>query len=78
MSMIYGAAGALLVLALLAIGAFAGWTARAKFYQAKAESPAEEELRRMQEEQEAFRLMQNYNADVAYGIAAELERSESA
>ena len=80
MSIIYGALGALFVIALFASGAFVGWKACRHFYRAKAESPAEAELRQLAEEQEAFRQMQNYNADVAYGIYAareELEGSEA-
>ena len=73
MSIIYGAAGALAVLVLLALGAAMGWCARGKLYRAKAEEPEEAELRRMQAEQDAFRQLQNYNADVAYGLAREEE-----
>nr|DAL14475.1 MAG TPA_asm: hypothetical protein [Caudoviricetes sp.] len=82
MEVIYGALGALTVVALLALGAFAGWKARGHFYGAKAERPAAEELKRMEAEQAAFQQMQNYNADVAYGIGGdarqELEGSETA
>lgn len=82
MEVIYGALGALIVVALLALGAFAGWKARGYFYGAKAESPAAEEVKRMEAEQAAFLQMQNYNADVAYGIGGdtrqELEGSETA
>lgn len=82
MEVIYGALGALCVVALLALGALAGWKARGHFYGAKAESPAAEEVKRMQAEQAAFLQMQNYNADVAYGIGGderqELEGSETA
>ena len=76
MSIIYGALGALFVIVLFAVGGLVGWLARAKFYRAKAESPEEAELRRMQEEQDAFRQVQNYNADVAYGIKDALEALE--
>lgn len=79
---IYGALGALFVIALFAAGAMTGWKARGRFYTAKAESPAAEEVRRMEAEQAAFLQMQNYNADVAYGIGGddkqELERGETA
>lgn len=82
MEVIYGALGALFVVALLALGAFAGWKARGHFYRAKAESPAAEEVKRMEAEQAAFHQLQNYNADVAYGIGGdarqELEGSETA
>jgi len=81
MSIVYGALGALFVLALFAGGFVTGWKVRAKFYRAKVESPAEAELKKIQEEQDAFRLLQNYNSDMAYGIHAvkdELEGSETA
>lgn len=81
MEVIYGALGALTVVALLVLGAFAGWKARGHFYGAKAERPAAEEVKRMEAEQAAFIQMQNYNADVAYGIGGtrqELEGSETA
>lgn len=79
MEMIYGALGALFVVALLALGVFVGWKARGHFYGAKAKDPTAEELKRIEAEQAAFHQLQNYNADVAYGIEAdarqELERS---
>ena len=81
MEVIYGALGALTVVALLVLGAFAGWKARGHFYGAKAERPAAEEVKRMEAEQAAFIQMQNYNADVAYDIGGtrqELEGSETA
>lgn len=69
-SMLYGALGTLV-----------GWKTRGRFYGATAEPPAAAELRRMREEQEAFHSLQNYNADIAYGVSAvehELERGEQA
>lgn len=81
MDMLYGALGALIVVGLLALGAFAGWKARGRFYGFTAEPPAAAEVRRMHEEQEAFRSLQNYSAEIAYGLRAteqELERSEQA
>ena len=82
MEVIYGALGALTVVALLALGAFAGWKARGHFYGPKVERPSAEELKRMEAEQAAFVQIQNYNADVAYGIGGdarqELEGSETA
>lgn len=79
MDMLYGALGALIVIGLLALGAFAGWKARGRFYGSTAEPPAAAELRRMHEEQEAFHSLQNYSAEIAYGISTaeqELERGE--
>lgn len=74
MEMIYGALGALFVVALLALGAFAGWKARGHFYVAKAERPAAEDVKRMEAAQAAFRQLQNYNADVAYGIGGDAKQ----
>lgn len=79
MDMLYGALGALIVVGLLALGALVGWKARGRFYGTTAEPPAAAEVRRMREEQEAFHSLQNYNADIAYGVSAaehELERGE--
>ena len=81
MSIVYGALGALFVLALYAAGVLTGWKAHARFYKSTAQSPAEEELKRLRAEQEAFRQMQHYSAETAYGIGStqdELEGSESA
>lgn len=71
MSILYGAFGAIAVLTLLALGFFAGWAAHGRFCRSRAERPEEAELRRLREEQDAFHRLQNYNADVAYGLAEE-------
>lgn len=73
MDMLYGAVGALLVVVLLAAGAWVGWTAHKKFYHVSPEKLADDELKKMQAAQDAFRQMQGYNADIAYGIGAEAE-----
>ena len=74
MDMLMGALGALFVMGLLALGFFAGWKAHKRFCRPAAKSATDEELRRMQAEQDAFRQMQNYNADTAYGITAGVKR----
>ena len=70
--MLLGAAGALIVLALLGGGFCLGWKAGewAKLRQGRiAEKEAGlEERRRLMEEQKAFRQMLNYNAETAYGM----------
>ena len=66
--MLMGALGALLVMGLLALGFFAGWKAKGRLYRPEAKPVPEKELHRMQAEQEAFLQMQNYNADMAYGV----------
>lgn len=70
MDLLYGALGALFVLALLLAGALLGWFLRGAAYRRTAEKPKAEELRRLAEEQAAFRQLQNYNAETAYGTSA--------
>ena len=75
---LYGVFGALFVLTLLSIGALIGWNLRARTWKPKAEAPDVSEIQRMQEEQDAFRQLQNYSADVAYGLAKnELEGGDA-
>lgn len=71
MDMLMGALGALFVMGLLALGFFTGWKARGRFYRPEAKPVSENELRRLQAEQTAFLQMQNYNADMAYGVKAD-------
>lgn len=73
MDMLYGALGALFVIVLLGLGAMLGWFAHAKVYRVSPEKLADDELKKMQATQDAFRQMQSYNADIAYGIGAEAE-----
>lgn len=72
MDMLTGALGALFVIGLLALGALAGWKARGRLYRPTAKPADEDELRRMQAEQEAFLRLQNYSAETAYGIAGSI------
>jgi len=75
--MIYGAIGAVAVLLLLAFGAFLGWALHVRVYRPRAERPDEEAIRREQERQDAFLQMQNYNADIAYGIGQDKNDMEA-
>ncbi len=68
MMILYGALGAVSVMTLFALGVFAGWKLHARFARRTAPDPEEKELRRIKAEQDAFRQLQNYNADIAYGI----------
>ena len=77
MYVLYGAAGMLLVLALVAGGFAAGWQAR-KAWQAHTRKAAdheatEEERRAILAQQKAFESMLNYNAETAYGMAGGME-----
>lgn len=68
MEFMIGALGAVLVLLLLGAGTLLGWKLRGRSRQT-APPPEEEELRRLRAEQEAFRQLTHYSADVAYGTA---------
>lgn len=76
MEFLLGAAGAAMLLGAFGAGAAAGWRVckELKTPPAKAEPPQAEVLKRMQEGQEAFRSLQNYSAERAYGML----RSEEA
>ena len=69
--LLYGAAGVLLVLALLATGALVGWKANnaVSRYSKKraAEELTEEQRRQFVAQQQAFEDMLHYNQDTAYG-----------
>lgn len=65
--------GALVVLALLTAGALIGWKAHKSFvrYTAPSAEPIDEqERKRLEAEQDAFRQLQNYSADTAYGMGS--------
>ena len=68
MELCLGAIGAAAAVALFFAGAALGWRARAALPHVSAKEPGEEELRRLREEQEAFRELQRYSAEVAYGV----------
>ena len=69
---IFGAVGALAVVALVAVGVFIGWKAndafRAHSNRVAAEEASEEERRQLIADQRAFECMLNYNQDTAYGM----------
>ena len=71
MELIYGAVGAVAVLLLVLGGGVAGWKLREfvsrQVARQHAEALSEEEVREQQEQQAAFRQMQSYNVDMAYG-----------
>ena len=71
MSFLYGVLGAVGVLALFFGGVVAGWQLKKyddrRIARNRADELSTEERRKLEQEQEAFRLMQNYNTDRAYG-----------
>ena len=64
-----------------AAGFVAGWTLRRRGGKPpeKAEAPemAEEERKRLRAEQEAFRQLQHYSAETAYGLDRERREDEA-
>ena len=68
MEFLYGFAGALAVFALLGLGFFVGWKAHKSSRVITAEELGEKERRRLIQEQEAFKLVQNYTVERAYGM----------
>lgn len=69
--MLYGAAGALVVLLLVLGGGLAGWKLRGRLMPKSgptAEDPGEAARRRVQEERRAFQQLQGYSAETAYGM----------
>ena len=75
-SLIYGAVGMLVVLGLLALGAFLGWkvTRMSDRYRRERvqEEMTQEQRRELAAQQQAFEEMLRYNQDTAYGLAAGL------
>lgn len=70
MAFLWGVLGAAAVAALLGLGFALGWHGRGAIPSSRRpEAPGEAEERRLAEEQEAFRLMQNYSTERAYGMA---------
>ena len=69
-----GFCGALAALGLLALGALAGWQGRRVLKEQRGVPPVrEKENRRLQQEQQAFRQLQNYSAQRAYGLVDDEE-----
>ena len=76
---VYGFLGALVALLLFSAGAVIGWAARRFYAKNRApsvESPGEQERRRLVEEQQAFRLLQNYSVERAYGQLNDFEHTD--
>jgi hypothetical protein len=66
-----GFVGALVLLSLMFSGAALGWFAHKTFMEHTAPTPeplSEKERKNLVEEQKAFRLMQNYSTEQAYGM----------
>lgn len=76
MAFLIGALGAVLAVGLFALGAFAGWKAHGRFSRARVDPAPEQELRELKAQQEAFRELQNYSAETAYGIRRDMEGAE--
>jgi len=78
--LVYGAAGMLAVLMLLAAGSVLGWWANDAFgrYSTRraAEEATEEQVRQLAAQQQAFESMLSYNQDTAYGLNAGLSAVE--
>ena len=70
MSAVWGFLGALAALAVFGGGVFTGWRLRGAAVRGRVEQPGESERRRLKEEQEAFRRVQNYTVEDAYGMNA--------
>ena len=71
MALAYGFAGAVIALSLFGAGVFAGWQVHAHTTRPAARRPGERERRRLREEQDAFRRLQNYTVEDAYGLSDE-------
>lgn len=69
MQFVIGAAGAFLFVGVLAAGLIIGWKAHAKYSVQKSnEKVTEDELREMKQKEEAFRAMNGYSVEDAYGM----------
>jgi hypothetical protein len=75
MSFLYSVLGTVAVLVLFFGGAFAGWKAKAFLDRRVARNQVKElglaERRELEQQNEAFQVMQNYNAERAYGLVTE-------
>ena len=74
MEFLIGAVGAVSVMLLFAAGIFVGWKLRAADEKRRVRKTAaeltEQQVREMKEQQEAFRQLQNYTPETAYGLTA--------
>ena len=71
MSFLFGALGMLAVLGLFFGGMLAGWKLHERQYRAKPGAPTDAEketLRQQIAQQKAWRDMQNYSVEAAYGL----------
>ena len=71
MSFIYGFLGALFLMLLLTAGVVVGWFGHRAFVRHSRPvlpDPGEKERQRLMEEQKAFRQLQNYSVERAYGM----------
>lgn len=71
MKFVNGFAGALAFAAVLAMGAVSGWMvcgAVTRHSKPDLPQPEERERKRLEEEQKAFRHLQNYSTEQAYGM----------
>ena len=74
MTFLFGFLGALAAVVLAVAGAAGGWQAHRLFVRhtcRQAEPPKQAESRRLEQEQKAFQLLQNYSAERAYGMMQE-------
>lgn len=82
MTIFYGFLGAIMALVIFAAGVIVGWRGydymRKKNAKIAEQELGEEERRRLEREQEAFRAMLNYNAEMAYAAApmSDLQKDE--
>jgi hypothetical protein len=75
MEFLIGAAGAFVILGVFALGSLLGWKAHARFARvAPVKEPEDKELKRLAAQQEAFRKVQSYSVETAYGMTGEEDK----
>lgn len=72
----FGLCGALLGLGLTALGAAGGWMAAQAMHR-RPRAETQRENKALAEEQRAFRQLQNYSAQQAYGLLEGMEGEET-
>lgn len=80
MSFLYGVLGVIAVQALIAGGFFLGWKVRKNYYKPKTPDMTaieKQKLEDMKAQQEAWRAMQDYSVETAYGLNTDLLGGES-